>query len=162
MKYLLILFSITILTPLITNGETINCDQTSTTIDCISGNEYMTPLGFIGLNNSNYNLFTGSGLYWELYDSNANFIDSNSLAGGIKTFNNLDDEIYILISYDNSTYFYNPTLSFTVENGKYYLTTPAKTNNGNIEFGIGIIIVLLSLSFIGFIWNRTTKPKWKS
>lgn len=38
----------------------------------------------------------------------------------------------------------------------------SESTTGNIEFGIGIIIVFMSLALIGFVWNSTTRKKpWK-
>jgi len=41
-------------------------------------------------------------------------------------------------------------------------TTTSTINTGNLEFGLAIIIALLSLNFVSFIWNRTgNKKSWK-
>lgn len=117
-----------------------------------SGNE----IAFIQISNQDWTNFAS---YWpgvKVWNESIDYILFDTYGDGIYTL------IYVL---ENETSNY-PPIPIYVYKGKFYLNNTeidqvTKTDN-NLNFGIMIIIVLMSLMFIGYIYNRTVKKQpWK-
>ncbi|MEN9919427.1 MAG: hypothetical protein RL662_1863 [Bacteroidota bacterium] len=95
------------------------------------------------------------------------------VAGDNSVYGSMDSSIpdgdYYYKTSDLINYDFSKSINIYKVDGLYYYSvndipvdSPSGTPTGNIEFGLGIIIVFMSLAFVGFIWNSMTKKKpWK-